>query len=66
MGEAHSSGLDNNAIAVLIGASLAGVLGALAAIPIAGGIQVLILDWRRYRSEPPPEPSQEAATPTET
>jgi predicted PurR-regulated permease PerM len=36
-------------IAVLVGASLAGVLGALAAIPIAGAIQVLILDWRRSR-----------------
>src|SRR2546429_2391311 len=36
-------------IAVLIGASLAGVLGALAAIPVAGAIQVLILDWRRTR-----------------
>jgi predicted PurR-regulated permease PerM len=29
-------------VAVLIGASLAGVLGALAAIPIAGTIQVLL------------------------
>lgn len=35
-------------VAVLIGASLAGVLGALGAIPIAGAIQVLILDWRRH------------------
>ena len=32
-------------VAVLIGASLAGVLGALAAIPIAGTIQVLLRDW---------------------
>jgi predicted PurR-regulated permease PerM len=36
-------------IAVLIGASIAGVLGALAAIPVAGTIQILILDWRRHR-----------------
>jgi predicted PurR-regulated permease PerM len=36
-------------IAVLVGASLAGVLGALAAIPVAGAIQVLIVDWRRAR-----------------
>jgi predicted PurR-regulated permease PerM len=36
-------------IAVLIGASLAGILGALAAIPIAGTIQVLFLDWLRSR-----------------
>lgn len=39
-------------IAVLIGASLAGVLGALAAIPVAGTIQVIIVDWRRYRTPP--------------
>ena len=36
-------------LAVLVGASLAGVLGALAAIPVAGAIQVLIIDWRRHR-----------------
>jgi len=40
-------------IAVLIGAELAGVLGALAAIPVAGTIQVILLAWleaRRKRS----------------
>ncbi len=36
-------------MAVLIGASLAGVLGALGAIPIAGTIQVLVLDWLKHR-----------------
>jgi predicted PurR-regulated permease PerM len=36
-------------VAVLIGASLGGVLGALGAIPVAGAIQVIIVDWRRYR-----------------
>ena len=36
-------------IAVLIGAELAGVLGALGAIPVAGAIQVLIVDWNRNR-----------------
>jgi predicted PurR-regulated permease PerM len=36
-------------IAVLIGAELAGILGALAAIPVAGSIQVLIRDWLQYR-----------------
>jgi predicted PurR-regulated permease PerM len=36
-------------IAVLIGAQLAGVLGALAAIPVAGTLQVLFLDWLRHR-----------------
>jgi predicted PurR-regulated permease PerM len=38
-------------IAVLIGASLAGVLGAIAAIPIAGTVQVLLLEWMRGRRE---------------
>src|SRR6266566_2968825 len=38
-------------IAVLVGAELAGVLGALAAIPVAGAIQVLILDFLRVRRE---------------
>jgi predicted PurR-regulated permease PerM len=37
-------------IAVLIGAELAGVIGALAAIPVAGTIQVLFLDWLKHRS----------------
>ena len=36
-------------IAVLIGASLAGILGALAAIPVAGTIQVVLLDWLNHR-----------------
>jgi predicted PurR-regulated permease PerM len=42
-------------IAVLVGAKLAGVLGALAAIPVAGTIQVLLLAWlasRRASAEP--------------
>ena len=36
-------------IAVLIGAELAGVIGALAAIPVAGAIQVILVDWLRHR-----------------
>ncbi len=36
-------------IAVLIGAKLAGVLGALGAIPVAGTIQVLLQEWLRSR-----------------
>jgi predicted PurR-regulated permease PerM len=36
-------------IAVLIGAELAGVIGALAAIPVAGTIQVLLVDWFSHR-----------------
>ncbi len=38
-------------IAVLIGAALAGIIGALAAIPIAGAIQVVIRDILRVRAE---------------
>jgi predicted PurR-regulated permease PerM len=38
-------------IAVLIGAELAGVLGALGAIPVAGTIQVLIVNWLEHRKE---------------
>jgi predicted PurR-regulated permease PerM len=44
-------------MAVLIGAELAGVVGALAAIPVAGTVQVLLLDWlehRRGRAGKPP------------
>jgi predicted PurR-regulated permease PerM len=38
-------------IAVLVGAEIAGVLGALAAIPTAGAIQVIIVDYLRARRE---------------
>ena len=44
-------------ISVLIGAELAGILGALAAIPVAGTIQVLLITWiaqRRGSSGRPP------------
>jgi predicted PurR-regulated permease PerM len=36
-------------ISVLIGAELAGILGALGAIPIAGAIQVILVDQLRHR-----------------
>jgi predicted PurR-regulated permease PerM len=36
-------------VSVLIGAEVAGVLGALTAIPVAGAIQVLIVDFLRVR-----------------
>jgi predicted PurR-regulated permease PerM len=36
-------------VSVLIGAQIAGVLGALGAIPVAGTIQVLVVDWRKNR-----------------
>ncbi len=38
-------------VSVLIGAKVAGVLGALAAIPVAGTIQVLLLAWLKHRRE---------------
>src|SRR3990170_2925953 len=43
-------------IAVLIGAELGGVIGALAAIPVAGAFQVILVDWLRHRRARPPEP----------
>jgi predicted PurR-regulated permease PerM len=36
-------------ISVLIGAELAGVLGALAAIPVAGTLQVVLVDFLKHR-----------------
>ncbi|HEY1277413.1 MAG TPA: AI-2E family transporter [Thermoleophilaceae bacterium] len=36
-------------ISILIGAELAGILGALGAIPIAGSLQVILLDWLEHR-----------------
>jgi predicted PurR-regulated permease PerM len=44
-------------VSVLVGAELAGVLGALAAIPVAGAIQVLIVDFLRARRERMIEPA---------
>jgi predicted PurR-regulated permease PerM len=43
-------------ISVLVGAEVAGVLGALSAIPVAGTLQILLVDWREHRRrgvEPP-------------
>jgi predicted PurR-regulated permease PerM len=43
-------------ISILIGAELAGILGALAAIPVAGSIQVIVRDIlaaRQTRHEEP-------------
>jgi len=36
-------------VSVLIGAKLAGILGALGAIPVAGAIQVFLIDWQQQR-----------------
>ncbi|MGI8462035.1 MAG: AI-2E family transporter, partial [Solirubrobacterales bacterium] len=42
-------------IAILIGASLLGVLGALVAIPVAASLQAVLRDVWRYRSLPLPD-----------
>jgi predicted PurR-regulated permease PerM len=54
-------------VAILIGAALLGILGALVAIPIAAAIQSVVRDWWRFRQgaqvpsaraeEPPPTPA---------
>jgi predicted PurR-regulated permease PerM len=36
-------------VAVLVGASLLGVLGALLAIPTAAAIQIILRDWWDHR-----------------
>jgi predicted PurR-regulated permease PerM len=36
-------------VSVLVGAELAGILGALAAIPVAGSIQVVVRDLLAHR-----------------
>ena len=51
-------------VAVLVGAKLAGILGALGAIPVAGAIQVLLIDWHQHRRARAPTAS-EAAVPQE-
>jgi predicted PurR-regulated permease PerM len=38
-------------VAVLIGAEVAGILGALGAIPVAGAIQVILIDWQNHRKQ---------------
>jgi predicted PurR-regulated permease PerM len=43
-------------ISVLIGAQVAGILGALGAIPVAGAIQVILLDWQKHRRRAIVEP----------
>jgi predicted PurR-regulated permease PerM len=52
-------------VAILIGSAVAGVLGALAAIPVAGTIQILLLDWLRHRREPGDEHEEPAAVAAE-
>jgi predicted PurR-regulated permease PerM len=47
-------------MAVLMGAQLAGIIGALGAIPIAGAIQVVFLDWLENRRASPPQVEPES------
>ena len=42
-------------VAVLMGAQLAGVIGALGAIPVAGSIQVVVVDWLEHRRQKVPD-----------
>jgi predicted PurR-regulated permease PerM len=44
-------------VSVLVGAELAGILGALAAIPVAGSLQVLIRDQLAHRRSSGPQPA---------
>ena len=44
-------------VAVLVGASLLGILGALLAIPTAAAIQIILRDWWAHRDHPTPSPS---------
>jgi predicted PurR-regulated permease PerM len=45
---------------VLVGAELAGILGALAAIPVAGSLQVIIRDQIAHRRGPSALPTDGA------
>jgi predicted PurR-regulated permease PerM len=50
-------------VAVLFGATLFGVFGALLAIPTASSIQIAVREWMAYRREvaPAPAPGQAGA-----
>jgi predicted PurR-regulated permease PerM len=48
-------------VAVLIGASLSGVLGALVAIPAAGAVQIFARDWWELRKAGAPLPGEPVA-----
>lgn len=48
-------------VAVLIGAEVAGILGALGAIPVAGAIQVILIDWQKHRRAATPATGPPAA-----
>jgi predicted PurR-regulated permease PerM len=46
-------------LSVLIGSQVAGIVGALVAIPVGGTIQILLEHWRRHRRGPDEEPADE-------
>jgi predicted PurR-regulated permease PerM len=50
-------------VAILIGAALLGVLGALIAIPAAAAVQAVVRDFWRFRhgEEPPAAPDEAPA-----
>jgi predicted PurR-regulated permease PerM len=51
-------------LAILIGVELAGILGALLAIPVAGMIQVILRDiWAQHRGRPLPLPVHDDGIP---
>jgi predicted PurR-regulated permease PerM len=44
-------------LSVLIGSQVAGIVGALVAIPVGGTIQILLEHWQRHRRGPGDEPA---------
>ena len=52
-------------IAVLVGASLLGILGALLAIPAASIAKIFLKDWWAHRHPPETAPAAESAPPSE-
>jgi len=54
-------------VSVLIGAEVAGVIGALGAIPVAGTIHIVLVDWLRHRrGGDPAEDDERYAVPRTT
>jgi predicted PurR-regulated permease PerM len=51
-------------ISVLIGSEVAGVLGALAAIPVAGTLQILLVDGLAHHAPPASRTRPRAWPPT--
>jgi predicted PurR-regulated permease PerM len=51
-------------VAVLVGASLLGILGALIAIPTAAAIQIVLVDWWQRRRAGSREPAQDRPSAT--